>query len=153
MDNAIESMNAIDFKAFRKSLCEVVIIGWYFPGKEGPKVGKSFGKPHKDMVHETPFDDGTVGYGTGVLYRMPTEQELSDRKATVSPVDRISKSRHQKLWLPENKEFLDYIIKNPEGFMPGDLMSVPNEVLYWDEVKKREGSGKSSDSHGIIDAD
>ena len=60
MDNAIESMNAIDFKAFRKSLREVVIIGWYFPGKEGPNVGKSFDKPHEDMVHETPFDDKPI---------------------------------------------------------------------------------------------
>jgi len=149
MDNALKSMNALDYKAFRKSLCEVVIIGWYHPGSDGPKAGKVFDKPHKDMIKDNTFDDGNVGYSTGVLYRNPSSEECSNKKATVSAIDRMSKSRHQRLWLPETKEFLDYIVKNPEGFMPGDLLEVPNEVLYYAEFaeadKARRGSSDDDD--------
>lgn len=148
MDNPnVESMNVLDYKAFRKQLVAVVIIGWCTKHK-----AKVFAKPHKDTVEDKPWDDGNVSYGARVMFRLATEEDKTVAPV-ISDLDRISKYRHQVGWIADEKVFFDYIIKNPAGFSAGDVTELPNEVLHFDiiaeEDKRRAAEATPTNAAGF----
>tara|TARA_R110001599_G_scaffold220118_2_gene418447 strand:+ start:1039 stop:1512 length:474 start_codon:yes stop_codon:yes gene_type:complete len=128
----LQSLNALDYKAFRKQLRDVVVIGWCTKNK-----AKLFDKPHKDMVDSTTWDDGSVSQGARILFRLATK---ADHKSVpvVTGLDRVSKSRHEMGWIADEQMFFDYIIKTPEGFSAGDITQLRNENIDWDIYKAED---------------